>query len=912
MSVKKLVQSTFLVIWATLILLSTTAVASSESYYLDNGMEVILKESPGSPMISSMMLVKSGAKYESEFENGITHFLEHLLFDGTTNHSRKELDLSISDLGGYVNAFTRKEFTAFFVLLPSQYIEYGMAIQADMLFNSNFPEDELQKERKIVIEEIKGSDDRPGSATEAFFTEKAYGQTDYGRPILGYESFIESIPREAIIDYWKRYYKPSNMTLLVIGDFASDPMKQIIAKVFEAIPDLSSDADSVAIPPTEQILSGQHRYDTVANVTSTHLNFSFAAPSHTQPDYLPMDLVAGYLGDEEVSPLIGALKNGENPLATEVSVYLDTKSDFSRFEISVLTDQAENADTIIATILRSLSDMPNVVADSEFVTGLKTSVKCNDIYNTEKLHYYGFMVAPQIVATGWDAIQSYALRLEAVSWSNCREAAGRWLVEPNYVVTVVRPISDSSQVAYQPQRLTANQVTSHFDTITTATHDLSASWPLEFPATDSIDFELVDDAAYSREVLPNGLTVIVKTSPGNQVFAMSVIGKGRTVNEPAGKAGITDFVNRCLEKGTINKDAAELSHDLTEIGALTTLYDNPWIPYDDKYTTRRFSFMKFQTIDKFAHKGFLLFSEMLLEPRFDSADVESVRRQMLGVLGRQSGSPRNVARDLFHATLFGDGAYANPIMGSMRTIGSISASDLTEHHGRFYSPQNMILTIVSSRAVGEVMNWVNQRYGQVDSTSIEAAIPSPPIPISEIRSAHKDLDKEQISIYLGGKLPGATSDEAIALSIANNILSTRLYLDLREKQGLAYSVGAGAKFDRDFGWHYCVMTTGAENYQRAVEGLKLHMDKLRLDGPTEDEISRARNYIWGRLMAAKLSRVNQAYYLGVDEYFGRELKHDQTYLKQLSQVTPDSIRRVTSKYFLTDRYVIATAGKLLP
>ena len=98
--------------------------AESVSYKLDNGMEVILKEKHGSPMIASIIFVKSGSKYESKYENGITHFLEHLLFNGTTALSREELDGSIRDLGGYINAFTRKDMTAFLVLLNKQYIDY--------------------------------------------------------------------------------------------------------------------------------------------------------------------------------------------------------------------------------------------------------------------------------------------------------------------------------------------------------------------------------------------------------------------------------------------------------------------------------------------------------------------------------------------------------------------------------------------------------------------------------------------------------------------------------------------------------------------------------------------------------------------------------------------------------------------
>jgi len=100
-----------------------------------------------------------------------------------------------------------------------------------------------------------------------------------------------------------------------------------------------------------------------------------------------------------------------------------------------------------------------------------------------------------------------------------------------------------------------------------------------------------------------------------------------------------------------------------------------------------------------------------------------------------------------------------------------------------------------------------------------------------------------------------------------------------------------------------------QNYQNALDGIQLQIEKLKLDGPTRAELNRACNKVWGRLISAKLSRINQAYYLGVDEYLGRQLGYDKTLLKQLSQVTADSVRKMASKYFRTDVYVLASAGK---
>ncbi len=902
--------------WMTAVVIALVAALSTagatERYRLDNGMEIILKENHSSPMITSIVFVKSGSKYESKYENGITHFLEHLLFDGTATLSREELDASIQNLGGMVNAFTRKELTSFFVLMPKQYIEYGMTAEADMLFNSIIPEEELPKERKVVIEEINRDADAPGAAAQAFFTEKAYAGTRYDRPVLGYSAFIENIPREAVIDYWKRYYIPKNMIVLIIGDFVPEEMKKTVASVFgkyQNPPDSLTEGRSSEATATVPPLTGQKIYDTVANVSSTYINFSFAAPHHSDSLYLAMDLLSRYLGMSDISPLSKALTGGANPLATDVGVDLVTYSEFSRLDISVITDNPANRDAIIATVLEQLKAMEDHVADPETIEGIITSTRCDEIYNSEKLYYYGFLISSRLMSVGWDFIETYGDRLAKLTWDKCRQAAREWLSHPNYIATVVTPVGESGKTPYVPHGLTKEEVIAHFDSTTFPTYDLITGHKITYPQTDSVDFELVDHAEYHLETLCNGMNIIIKSDPGSKVFAMNILGKNRTASEPPGKAGITDFVNRCIEKGTLTRNAHELSRDLAKIGAQVTLYDNPWIPFDDRYTSRRFSFMKFETIDEFAEKGFALFSEMFLYPAFDSTEVENVRRAMLGALARKSMSPRDVARNLFYEKLFEGTPYANPIMGTPETIRSITIDDLKDHHAHFYSPENVILTIVTSHKTDEVLEWVDRTFGRLAETGYLSKSMPKPQPIQERRTAHQELNKEQITFYLGSLLPGASSEEAVPLAVASSILSTRLYLNLREKQGLCYSVGAGTTFDKDFGWFYASIGTASPNYQKALDGILLQMDKLNLDGPTEEEVKSARNRIWGSLMRAKLARINQAYYLGLDKYLGFGPDRDKQLLSQLAKVTPASVRRAAAKYFRTDTYVLTSAGK---
>jgi len=911
---------------ATVLLLTLTLLTASSALQaraasvdtLENGLEVIYVENHASPLAASVVYVRSGSRYESVYENGITHFLEHLLFDGTVHMSREELDNSIQRLGGYINAFTTKDLTAYLVVLPQEYLGYGLAVQADMLFNSTFPEHELEKERKVVIEEINRSADSPGAPAEAFFDACAFAGSGYARPVLGYRGFIENLPRRAVVDYWKTHYTPERMTVLLIGDFETSQMAERVAAAFGtiAVPPDTTARNPLAIhrrlaegKQRPGRLNGAVRHDTVGAVMSTYVGFSFEAPKVDDRDYVPFDVLARYLNADGISPLKRALESGGRPLAREISVSLATMPDFSRLNVEALLPDAEAADTVIALVLTQLEAMAETGPDSTALEGVKTSVRCEAIFNLERLHYLGFMVAPQVMAGGWNFVEDYPGRVVAVNGYQCRAAAGRWLAEPNYVVTVMKPV-DSTQTPYTPLTMPAEQIITYFDTARIAEHDLSVGYPILFPVIDSIVPQWDDPAVYRREVLSNGLTVVVRSSEGNATFGATLLGRNRTMREPDGQTGITDFVNRCLEKGTRSRPAQVLAQDLAAIGAELTLYDNPWIPYDDRYTTRSYSFVKLQAIDDYAEDGLMLLADVVNNPAFDSAAAEIVRADMLAALQRNARSPQKTASDLFYATLFGDGPFARPIMGTAESISGITRQDLQKYHELYYAPDNTVLALSTRRDTSEVMDWVRTFFGYRSPGGIDSSgVPGTKLMMA-VETATRPFDAQQAALYAGGRLPGAAAAETTDLEIAAEILSDRLYKNLRERQGLAYSTGATATFDRSVGWYYTYIACSSENYPAARNGLELQTDKLAFDGPTAEEVRRAANQIWGQMMRAKMTRVNQAYYQAVDEFLGFAPGRDRLLVEQLGAATADEVRQAASQYFRPALWVIAAAGNV--
>ena len=313
------------------------------------------------------------AKYETDFNNGATHFLEHLLFNGTASRTQEQISDRIKNLGGYINAFTRKEVTGYLSLVPREHIGEALDIQQDMLFNSIFPEDRFPKERKIVIEEIRKDTDSPDYVAELFHDRWAYQGSPYERPVLGYENLIATIPREEIIEYYHTYYQPNNMILLVIGDFETDAMKSEIEKTFGQHPARPLPSRPAVIVPA---IASAMVQETTADIGETRVDVHLRLPAFRDPAYVPLSLWSELLNDEAFSPLIHNLTKGDNAPATRVSVSLETQEEFSAYRISAATDDASKANLILDEILRTVRGLASTpVKDEDILTTATRSAR---------------------------------------------------------------------------------------------------------------------------------------------------------------------------------------------------------------------------------------------------------------------------------------------------------------------------------------------------------------------------------------------------------------------------------------------------------------------------------------------------------------------------------------------------------
>ncbi|HSG28697.1 MAG TPA: insulinase family protein, partial [Candidatus Krumholzibacterium sp.] len=204
---------------AALAMMPAAPAAGGREMTLSGGPQLVLQHYPESKVFCIAVSVEAGSALESPEMRGVTHLLEHLCFDGTERFSREQISSWVDERGAFLNAFTRKETTVYFLLAGREYLEEGIELLSQMLLHSVFPEDELAKERKVVLEEIGHSIDSPGQERSMFVDRYLYRGSDLTEPVIGYPATIESMSRESIAAYYHERYRPGRMKVLLMGGF---------------------------------------------------------------------------------------------------------------------------------------------------------------------------------------------------------------------------------------------------------------------------------------------------------------------------------------------------------------------------------------------------------------------------------------------------------------------------------------------------------------------------------------------------------------------------------------------------------------------------------------------------------------------------------------------------------------------
>jgi zinc protease len=401
-------------------------------FSLGNGLKVVVIPDHRTPVVTQMIWYKVGSADETPGKSGLAHFLEHLMFKGTSKHPAGEFSETVLRIGGNENAFTSTDYTGFFQRVPRDQLASMMDFEADRMTGLILKDENVLPERDVVLEEYNM---RVANNPEARLTEQImaalYLNHPYGRPVIGWHQEIEKLDREDALAFYRRFYAPNNATLVIAGDVDAAEVRPMAERTFGAVPAQPAIAAQRLRPQEPTPIAPRTVTLSDPRVEQPDLRRYYLVPSATTAapgESAALDVLAQLMGSGSNSYLYRALVV-DQPLAVSASAgYQGTSLDATQFMIAVSPKPGVEFAQVEQVIDRVIADVGQNAVRAEDLERVKTQLIAEAIYAQDNqatlARWYG---AALTTGLSIDDIRNWPDRIRAVTAEQVRAAAQKWL-----------------------------------------------------------------------------------------------------------------------------------------------------------------------------------------------------------------------------------------------------------------------------------------------------------------------------------------------------------------------------------------------------------------------------------------------------------------------------------------------------
>jgi zinc protease len=840
---------------------------------LANGLEVILVEDHSAPVVALNVWVRVGSADERDAQWGMAHVHEHMLFKGTERRGVGEIAATVEGAGGNINAFTSYDMTVYHITMASRDASVGIDVLADAMQASTFDASELAKEEEVVIEEIRRGEDSPDQVGSRALFETAYTHHPYRKDVIGTQASVRSFSREGLLDFYHSWYVPNNMTFVAVGDL--DPQKtlaQIEAAFANAKPraDLAHprDAEPEQTAPRTAVVNSEFE--------QSQLGIAWKITAFKDPDTPYLDLLSLVLGGGESSRLYREVKDKAR-LVHGIHASSYTPLDPGLFVVDAELE-AENIVPTVRAVAEQVKRIQDLGPSESEVERARTNLLASQVHERETMQgqaqKYGYF---ELLGGGIEAEAVYLERVRRATQADLQRVARTYL-QPQRASVIALLAKEANGSVSQTQLVSALE---------------SA---LGGAQTAAVGTPLVDGIRSYK--LPNGLRVLVKQTKAVPLVSMRLSFLGGLLAETESTQGITSFVADMLGKGTTSRSAAQLAAQVEDIAG------------DVSGFSGRNSFgMQAEFLTEYLDTGLDLFADVLLHPSFDPEEIGKLKVERQAALRRREDNLSAKSFELFQQEMYPTHPYRFSAIGTAQSIEKLDRGALETYWTRYARPQNGVLAVVGDVDPDGVVAAIASHLAEW-SPSGAAALPARPklTPPATTREIQLEKRKNQAHVVYGFLALELGDPDLPALEVLTQILSGqggRLFLELRDKQSLAYTVSAFELEGVDPGVFGVYIAGEPAKEPDMVAGIKSELGKI-VNGPIEEgEIARAKAYLIGT-QAVSLQRFGaQASLLSLDELYGLGATWHLGYDQRISAVSVDDVRRVAKRVLRLDAPVVA-------
>ena len=843
--------------------------ADFSTFKLDNNQTVVIQEMHDNPIVIIDTWIKTGSINETDENNGVAHFLEHLFFKGTQKHPAKEFDSILESKGAVTNAATSKDFTHYYILIPSKYFDLALDLHSDMLLNPLIPRKELEKERKVVIEEISKNNDNPSNMLYKNLVKGFYKNHPYKRDVIGTKEVIETISREQILDFYNKWYTPENMTTVIIGDVdtqqALNAVKEKFNKPLNIEQQKSLPIYKMDKKPSNEI---ENKIDMKVETGYILVGFKGCHPISNKDSYA-LDVLAVILGNGKSSRLYKSLKE-QKQLVHSISASHSSMKDDSLFYIyaNYVTEDIERLKSAIFSEVEKLRK--NEITLEELQKA-KNIIERDTYYARESVSNIAGEIGYTVTLTdNTDYYKNYLDNIKKVTIDDLKRVAKNYLDVNTAVISLILP-EKSTKPAIQPKEK------KNYTTSVISTKNNTTKYQLE-----------------------NGAILLITKNPSNDIIALEMSSRGGNSIEKI--PGIASITAETMMKGTHKSKTQELSQLLEENGIrISPSVNGDSFGISAKFTKNE----KDLALD--------IFEEIALNASLDAFDVERVKSDKMVLIKNRNNTPQALAFDEFKTALWQGTPYGNTGKVLETTIASIQRDDVLEYYNNLFDAKNVVISINGNVDEQEFINYFSEILESSSSPKINLTDYSCKFkPLIQNKTININKDAQASWILIGWLTDGVTNEKDWAsLQLIDAILgsgmSSRLFTNLRDEQGLAYQVGSSFSANVNKGAFALYIATNPQNVNQATTGMFNEIEKLKKEFVTEKELSEAKDKLLGNFVLSMETNMDKASVINALEISGRSYEFLDKYPELINSITVRDIIKTANKYF-NKPYVYTIVG----
>ncbi len=731
-------------------------------FVLPNGLTVLVHEDHKAPIVAVNTWYHVGSKNEKIGKTGFAHLFEHLMFSGSDDFNHTYINAMEKIGATNLNGTTNNDRTNYFENVPTSMLDYVLFAESDRMGHllGVLDQKKLDLQRGVVQNEKRLGENQPYGITEEILAENTYPVGHpYSWTVIGSMKDLDAASMSDVQEWFKTYYGPSNVTVVIAGDITPEVAKEKVEKYYGEIP---------AGPPIgkQEVWiakrTGTHRGWVQDRVPQARLYRVWNVPEFGSPEEAQLDLVAQILGRGKTSRLYKRLIY-KDQIATSATSSNDTNEIAGQFDFTLTANPGGDLHKVEKAADEELENFLKNGPTANELQIAKTQILGNYARIVERIGGFGgksdLLARCQTYKGNPDCYKDYLKWVKAATPASVKKAANDWLSDGDYILEV------------QP-----------YPTDYKTTEKLDRS--KEPPAGEPMSLKL---PPLQKEKLSNGLNIVLAERHSAPVVNFTLMVDSGYSADPKNAPGTASFEQRMLEEGTPTRDSLKIGEELESLSANFNASANlDW------------SLVSLNTLKSTVDRSLDIYADLILHPAFPQKEFERLQKERIAGIKREKVTPQTMALRVVPGLIYGKGhPYAVPFTGTgtEASVSKMMRADLAKFHETWFRPNNATLLVVGDTTLSEIKPKLEALFASWKPGEVPKR-ETPTVAEPEKDEVYLiDRPGSGQSVIFGAQLaPPRNDPDALALQLVNDIFggkfSSRINMNLREDKHWSYGVFA--------------------------------------------------------------------------------------------------------------------------